>query len=304
MMSDGLRARVFERVADLERDFTLAGIPAMAPPAGVLMCKPTDFDVVEVQNPFMAGRAGTVDPDVAMAEWKALCGAFSGSGLDVLEVEPLSGREDMVFTANPVLLGLDAAGAPICVPGRMRFPSRQPETAALVAWARSAGVRVVDVDFGGAVFEGGGDALWHPSRRLLWGGYGARTDRRAYDALAQALEVPILALRLVDPTFYHLDTCLCLLDERTCLYYPKAFDLDGLALLRAVFERTIEVDADDARSFACNAAALPNGVVVIDRRSVRVATELERLGYRVVKVDTGEFLKSGGSVYCMKSFVF
>jgi N-dimethylarginine dimethylaminohydrolase len=304
MITGGRKARVYERAADLEPDFSLTAIPAMRPPIGVLLCAPTDYDVVDVQNPFMAGQAGTVSRAAATAEWNALRTVFAEAGLQVFEVDPLPGREDMVFTANPVLLGLDAAGDPVCVPGRMRFASRQPETAALVAWAVRSGYRVLDVTLGDAVFEGGGDALWHPSRRLLWGGYGPRTDRRAYDGLAKALDVPVLALRLADPMYYHLDTCLCLIDERTCLYYPRAFDVEGRALIRRVYERALEADDADARAFACNAAALPGGTVVIDEGVASAPSALRSAGYRVVQVATAQFMKSGGSVYCMKNFVF
>ncbi|MGB8733940.1 MAG: hypothetical protein WCC99_22005 [Candidatus Sulfotelmatobacter sp.] len=34
----------------------------------------------------------------------------------------------------------------------------------------------------------------------------------------------VIPLRLVDPRFYHLDTCFCPLSNGEVMYYPAAFD--------------------------------------------------------------------------------
>ena len=60
----------------------------------------------------------------------------------------------------------------------------------------------------------------------------------------------------------------------------------------------------NSTALACNAAAFPGGAVVIDRRAERTIRALGRRGFRVTEVDTGEFLKSGGSVFCMKQLLF
>lgn len=300
-----LHPRVYERVEHLPKDFSVDALDPMPSPAGAVLCPPDRFDVIDVKNPFMAGNAGHVDKDAAKREWGALRDAFSGAGARVELLAPLDSCEDMVFCANTALLGIDAQGRKTCLPGRMAFESRRPEVAVMVAWARANGYRVVD-DFAepGLGFEGSGDAIWHPGRRLLWGGYGWRTDPLVYPGVAEAFGVPVIALALTDSTFYHLDTCFVPLDERTVLVHAAALSTEGIDLVRRVFERVIEVDSDEARRFACNAALLAPGVVAIDRRAAATGNRLRELGYEVVSLDTGEFLKSGGSVYCMKNAFF
>lgn len=299
-----LRAVVYERVANLPHDFNVTALPAMAYPRGVVLCPPTYFDVIDVKNPFMAGNAGTVDRALAQRQFNALRAAFEEAGAATELLAPLPDCEDMVFCANTALLGLDADGTPACVPGRMTFPSRRAEVAPMVAWCTAHGYRVLGAGDPAANFEGGGDAIWHPGRRLLWGGYGWRTDPHVYPVLAEALGTPVIALALTDSTYYHLDTCFCPIDERTVLVHAPALADEGMALVRRAFERVVEIDETEAARFACNATAFFGKAVVIDRRASTTAARLRDMGFRVIEVDTSEFLKSGGSVYCMKNAFF
>ncbi len=299
-----LRPIVYERVANLPSHLSVDAIPVMAPASGAVLCPPDFFDVIDVKNPFMAGNAGAVDRALAREQWDALTQAFASAGVTVERLQPSPGCEDMVFCANTALLGLDPDGTRACVPGRMRFESRQPEVAAMTAWCAQHGFRVIDIEDPAQCFEGSGDAIWHPGRRLLWGGYGWRTDPQVYPWLAQALSTPVIALPLTDSTFYHLDTCFLPIDERTALVHPPAIAEEGMALIRRLFERVIDVDVTDAMRFACNGAAFFGRLVVMDVRAAHTAAVLEQLGYRAILVDTGEFIKSGGSVYCMKNAFF
>jgi N-dimethylarginine dimethylaminohydrolase len=146
-----------------------------------------------------------------------------------------------------------------------------------------------------------GDALWHPGRYLLWGGYGFRTDRAAYDVIAERLDVTVLALHLSDPDFYHLDTCLSPLDETTALYVSAAFDDDALALIELGFETLIEVPDQEARTLLAGNAHSPDGThVLIQEGCTETNRRLRAAGYEPVELATDEFLKAGGSVFCMK----
>jgi arginine dihydrolase len=299
-----LRAAVYDRAANLPHGSLIDRVHEMPQPRGVIVCPPDHFDVVDVKNPFMAGKAGTVDKHLARDQWEAMCTAFATAGAEVFDVAPLAGCEDMVFCANTALLGLDPDGAKTCVPSRMRFESRQPEVDPTVQWCRARDYHIVALDDPALYFEGSGDAIWHPRRRLLWGGYGWRTDPEVYPSLAHALHVPVIALPLTDSTYYHLDTCFCPVDERTVLVHAPAIAAEGMDLVRAVFDRVIDVGADEAERFACNGAAFFGKTVVLDVRAAQTAQQLRDLGYRTIEVDTGEFLKSGGSVYCMKNAFF
>ncbi|MHC4940289.1 MAG: dimethylarginine dimethylaminohydrolase family protein [Planctomycetota bacterium] len=275
----------------------------MPDPTGVLLCPPDHFDVVDVKNPFMEGHAGTIDKSAARAQWDALSDAFRDAGMTVETLDPTPGCEDMVFAANQTFPGRHSSGRLVCLLSHMRYESRRREVAAYATWFSDHGYTVIDAVPEGELFEGGGDALWHPGRHFIWAGYGGRTGQAAHKALAEVFDAPVASLRLVDERFYHLDTCLCAIDEKTALWFPGAFDEQGRAMLAEGFANLIEVDEQDAiEGFACNAAAFPGGVVVIDRRAEATIEKLA--GYRVIAVDTGEYLKSGGSVFCLKQYLY
>jgi N-dimethylarginine dimethylaminohydrolase len=89
------------------------------------------------------------------------------------------------------------------------------------------------------------------------------------------------------------------------LVHAKSLTSDGLALVKAVFENVIECNDTEANeNMACNATAIGGKHVVIHPGSPKVVGTLKALGYTVREVDTSEYLKSGGSVFCMKMYVF
>lgn len=285
------------------RQFTANELPEMPLPRAALMCSPEWFDVVDVKNPFMEGQQGCVDRRLAKQQWAAVRQAFESIGVEVRTDAPLPGCEDMVFCANPVFTGLDSGGRRICILSHMRYPSRHREVFAHARWFRENGYRVLTVEDSG-FFEGGGDALWHPGRRLIWGGYGFRTNRGVYDRISEILDAPVLVLELKMDRFYHLDTCFCPLDEQTALVYPPALSGEAVELLEQMFPRVIEVDPEEAASMACNAAPFFGKYVVIQQGLEKVNHQLREMGFQILEVDTSEFMKSGGSVFCMKMHLF
>jgi N-dimethylarginine dimethylaminohydrolase len=211
-----------------------------------------------------------------------------------------------VFCANQSLPYIDEDGMRHVLMSIMHAAQRKDEVAFIEQWYRQNGYVVHHLPEGDIQdFEGMGDAIWHTGRKLIWGGFGFRSSLRAYDIVAKTFDVPVIALELNKPAFYHLDTCFCMLNERTALIYPAAFTADGLALLRALIPDLIEADAYEAEElFACNATC-PNGKdVIIQAGCVRVNAELRQRGFIVHEVPTDEFLKSGGSVFCMKMMVW
>ena len=271
-------------------------------PRRILMTDPAHFQVDYVINPHMAGHVGTVDPDRARAQWSALRDAYTGLGLDVTVLPAVAGLPDMVFCANQTLPIRRPDGASVAVVSRMHTPERAPEVDYYADYFAGIGYEVLrlDEDLPGD-FEGMGDALWHPGAYRLYGGYGYRTDRQVYDRFAEKLGVEVVPLELVDRDFYHLDTCLSLLDPETALYYPGAYTPQGRRALEQHVPRLIEVPEKEARvSFACNAHCPDGRHVLLQAGSPRTEERLRTAGFTPVPLDTGEFLKAGGSVFCMK----
>ena len=282
--------------------FSLDALPAIPRPGRVLMTTPEHFAVEYVINPHMEGNVGDVDSARARAQWDALKAAYERLGVEVVDVAGVADLPDMVFCANQTLPYQTPGGERGVILSRMHAPQRKPEVEHYERFFRGEGyeVHALDADLPGD-FEGMGDALWHPGRYLLWGGYGYRTDRQGYTRFADTLGFPIVALELTDPDFYHLDTCLCPLDEETALYYPGAFTEEGIAAIRQHFRRVIEAPEADARErFACNAHSPDGRHVLIQKGCMDTNGLLRAAGFEPVELDTSEFLKSGGSVFCMK----
>lgn len=267
------------------------------------MADPAGFCVQAAINPWMtdaAGNLNTVDTVAARAQWQALAAAYRAIGLGVQVVPAAAGLPDFCFCANQSLAFARPDGTHAALLACMNSPTRRPEVLHLERWYGAHGYALLRLPATAAPFEGTGDAIWHPGRRMLWGGVGPRTAAAVWPLVERLVQAPVATLRLTDPRYYHLDTCLCGLDEQTALVFPGAFDASSLELLRRGFARLIEVDEPEAANFACNAHCPDGRHVLVQQGSSRVARQLSRRGYNVIELETGEFMKSGGSVFCLK----
>jgi N-dimethylarginine dimethylaminohydrolase len=288
-------------------DFRFTNLPSLPRPNRVVLTTPTHFDVKYVINPHMSENVGTVNKEVAFQQWKALRATYTALDVSPVVMNGRPGLPDMVFCANQTLPfyqpDRDRRGV---VLSRMHAEQRRDEVPYFADMFSEQEYAVeelpedLDVDF-----EGMGDAIWHPGRFLLWGGYGFRTEPAAYEALSELLDVPVILLELQDPDYYHLDTCFCPLDSEHVLIAPAAFDNEGRALIEKGFDTIIEAPDEEARhQFACNAHC-PDGKHVLIQEGCEGTTErLRKEGFVPVELDTSEFLKAGGSVFCMKQMIW
>ena len=111
----------------------------------------------------------------------------------------------------------------------------------------------------------------------------------------------MVTLRLVDPSFYHLDTAIAVLDstpgQEHIAYLPTAFDADSLAVLRQRFPDAILVNETDAAVLGLN--SFSDGYhVVIASRATDFERQLREHGYHPIGVDLSELLLGGGGVKC------
>jgi arginine dihydrolase len=255
----------------------------------ILMCPPDHFGVEYEINPWMHVQVA-VDRATAVEQWDALHRTYRQLGVSIELARPVAGLPDMVFTANAAVLWKKSA-----VLSRFRFPERQGEEPHWRATLEGLGYEVHTLPESIA-FEGAGDALFVGS--TLFQAHGFRTDRDAHAAVARLLGVDSVSLELVDPRFYHLDTCFCPLDEHTVLFASQAFSQASQAIVRRLVPNIIEVTPDVAAGFACN--AMPLGDRVVSSLSLaHLETPLRAAGFSVVTLPMGEFMKSGGGVRCL-----
>ena len=287
-------------------DFTVEERPSMPLPTEVLMVRPLHYSVDYVINPHMADQVGNVDKIEANNEWNLVRSLFDQIGINIHVIEDQEGLPDMVFCANQSLPYIDEDGNEHVFMSIMHADERKDEVPYIEQWYRQNGYKIHYLDEDKINdFEGCGDAIWHTGKRLLWGGYGYRSSLEAYETISDTFDVPILALELVDESFYHLDTCLCVLDEQTALIYPEAFTDEGLEMISKIFDTVIQASKYEAEElFACNASCPDGRNVIIQQGCTDVNKNLRDNGFSVHEVSTYEFLKSGGSVFCMKMLLW
>jgi len=258
----------------------------------LLVCPPDYFSIDYEINPWMR-LSNTVNPERARRQWHRLMDELEGTiGVSLERMTPVSGLPDMVFTANA-----GAGHGRRIVPSRFRHPERQREERYFEQWFAEQGYEVTLLQEG-LYFEGAGDLLGFPD---LWvGGYRQRSDIRAYTRLGEIFQREIIPVELIDPRFYHLDTCFCPLSGGDLLYYPPAFDPYAQTVIadRIPKKRLLIVPEADALRFACNAVCVDRHVVLPDG-CPDTMTRLAERGYQPHPVELTEFMKAGGSAKCL-----
>jgi N-dimethylarginine dimethylaminohydrolase len=256
-------------------------------PRRYLMCRPEHFEVSYAINPWMDISQG-VDRELAIQQWENLRQTYLDLGHDVEVIEAQAGLPDMVFAANGgLVIGGRAMGA------RFTHVERRAEAPAYLRRLSELGLE--DVTEPVHVNEGEGDFLVVGD--LVLAGTGFRTDPDAHAEVQELFGVPVISLQLVDPRFYHLDTALAVLDDRTVAYYPDAFSAGSRGVLQRLFPDAILASEADAVVLGLNAVS-DGRHVVLPTAAAGLAAQLRERGYVPVGVDLSELLKAGGSVKC------
>ena len=258
----------------------------------VLMCKPTYFTVVYRINPWMDPALPT-DTTLAVAQWQTLYDTYIGLGYDVHLIDPIAGLPDMVYAANGgFVIDNVAYGA------NFTHPERQPEGPAYMEWFGANGY---DVRNPVEINEGEGDFLLVGD--VILAGTGFRSASDSHAELGRIYNRPVITLTLINPSFYHLDTAIAVLDSGTfdgggeIAYLPSAFDEASLAVLRERFPTAIIVSETDAAILGLNSYSDGYNVVIASR-AVGFEQQLRDRGFNPIGVDLSELLLGGGGVKC------
>lgn len=254
----------------------------------LLMCHPDFYGIEYEINPWMDKN---IDANSATAskQWRGLYETLLGCDAQIELVSPAQGWPDMVFTANAGLFYKNKI-----ILAHFKHKERQGETPYFKAWFAQAGYEVI-AGSETLPFEGAGDAL--QAGDTLFAGYGFRTDRRFYEQISYFDQSKIVFCELVDPHFYHLDTCFCPLNDSQAIWYPQAFTPETQKRMANAIE-LFAVTAEEASCFACNAVVL-NKNIVLPTGCPQITATLNRLGFTVHACEMGEYLKAGGACKCL-----
>ncbi|WP_206505453.1 dimethylargininase [Streptomyces chrestomyceticus] len=260
-----------------------------ATPRRYLMCRPTYFEVTEARTPWM-NPDDPVDTDAACRQWEHLRDRLRAFGHTVEELTPLPGAPEMVFAANgATVIDGRALGA------RFAHPERVPEAAAHRAWLVAHGIAAYREPE--HANEGEGD--YAPTASCLLAGHGFRTTPASHAEARHFFGRPVLALELVDPRYYHLDTALAVLDPATdaIMYHPEAFSTASRAVLRQRFPDAVLADSAHAAALGLNAVS-DGRHVLLPEAARDLFPALRTRGFEPVGIDLSELAKSGGGAKC------
>ncbi len=257
------------------------------------MCPPDFFQVEYIINPWMENKIGTIDPGIARKQWTDFYQSLKNF-TSVKLIDQQSDAPDMVFTANAGLY-LDNK----IVLSRFKFAERRSEESYFFSWFKKQGYEVIQMPES-VQFEGAGDALLQPGKNLLWVSYGFRSDLEAHSFLAREFNIEIVSLKLINPNFYHLDTCFCPLLNNQIIYFPGAFDAPSIEQIEAntLPENRIALSPEDAHQFACN-SVLAGSNLFMNQVSEPLRKKLEDWGYQIHIHPVTEFIKAGGANKCL-----
>jgi N-dimethylarginine dimethylaminohydrolase len=247
----------------------------------------------------MADQYGKVDVERATEQWNALYTALRKI-VRVQLIDPIPGLYDMVFAANA---GFVSPYNGAFLVSKFNTNQREPEERYWTKWFYDDYRTVINQR--AYAFEGAGDLLGSPS--IGWFlGHGFRstkliantiTEFMGEDSACHFQRIRPTALRLVDPNFYHLDTCLCLLEPGSGFFYEEAFDEEAQQKLYDYLPNSFCVSQEEARKFACNAIVIDKDIFM--PKCYSVADKLDKMGYNVHLFDMSEFIKAGGACKCL-----
>ena len=255
----------------------------------ILMCPPDCYGIEYEINPWMS-RNRVADCERAARQWHALYETLVRLGVQVSLLEPVPGLPDLVFTANAGIVFRNRF-----ISSRFRYEVRAAESPYFECWFEQAGFQVERLPEG-CFFEGAGDALFCGS--TLFGGYRIRSDIHSHHRVAEMLDRQVLPMELVDPRFYHLDTCFCPFRPGGAIWFPPAFDRYGQEVIRSYIPDLVEVEETEACRFGCNAVVVGQSIIV-PHGCPQIRREMESRNFEVHEVELDEFLKAGGSAKCL-----
>jgi N-dimethylarginine dimethylaminohydrolase len=252
----------------------------------LLMCRPEFYTVCYRINPWMHPAKPTSTAK-AINQWETLYRTYLDLGYSVELIDPIDGLPDMVYAANGgLVIDGKALGA------RFRYKERSPEGPAYMTRLHELGF---DVTPPIAFNEGEGDFL--KVGDLILGGSGFRSAIASHHEVADAFGKEVVTLELINPNYYHLDTCLAVIDDTNIAYLPSAFSETSLSILRQRFPEAIIASEEDAAVFGLNLVS-DGRRVVMAQQATGLANQLTAYGYEPLGVDVSELNLGGGGIKC------
>ena len=266
-----------------------------------LMCKPLYYDVIHKNLNIHMQMKTNVNYISANAEWNALKKILEDLGVYITLLSPEENLVDMVFAANSALIYKNLA-----IVSTFKAIPRKDESKYIFKHFFKNNFDITECK---SDFEGAGDALFSHIQNHLWLGHGFRSDIGAFNDVSGVFynnnfnSVNIHSLCLINPKWYHLDTCFCPINNDIIMLYEDAFDYNSLLEIYNVYDinKSIKVSYDDAINFACNSIVVNNNVntfIIGHKFSDALKKIFINNNLKFIENNMDQFLLSGGSCKC------
>ena len=228
----------------------------------------------------------------------------------LLPTPKMTGLQDLVFCANMGVVLEHTPEKNTVVLSNFSAKNRKPETRVGQQFFDLMGYKVVTPPYH---FEGDAE-LKHLYDNIYLGGYGTRSDKKAYEWMADEFDMQIIAVEEVEPYLYHLDCTVFPLTREDTLVCTEMYTEDEVKQIEAV-TNIIDVSLDDCFSGICNSIRLGNSILnasnIYEMKSSDEYYEEEkhknrtlediasRYAFEVSFFNLSEFLKNGALLSCM-----
>jgi len=255
----------------------------------ILVCASDYFRIEYEINPWMSVNNNADKPEI-LIQYRKLIDTFSKAGINFHGIEPHPNFPDMVYTANYGFIDKKKF-----IRANFKYKERRGESDIAEKYFRYMGYKVYSLP-DKIYYEGEGDLLRSGDTYFL--GWGKRTMKEALPYFKDILNGEVIDLELIDPYYYHLDTCFAPLNEQTAVINPKSFTPLGLEKIHKHFKHIIETSEIDNQVLACNMVINGKNVVVGEGVSDAFKSKLGTFGYSVFETPMSQYIKGGGSVKC------
>lgn len=255
------------------------------------MCQPTNFSIRYQINPWM--KVDSIDSQKAQSQWENLIKTYKKANINVIKIQQNQDFPDMVFTTDSFIIKGNTA-----LLANFFHPQRQAEPEIFEPLLSSLNFKIKKIP-DQYKFEGGDFRFYH---NKLFLGYGFRTQKDSISQLKRILKTRIIPIQLINPKYYHLDTCFFILNENHAFYIKDAISSHSLHDLKMHFTNLHQIQKSDQQNFAANSVVYGNNVIG-NTHLDQFKSQIINLGYNFLEVDISEFLKSGGGIHCLSNLV-
>ena len=266
-----------------------------------LMTSPVNYSIQNSNGKWTPPSFTITNRTKAAQQWSNLRNALIKYQADVC-ILPKSPEycPDTVFTSTAGLIVKD-----LVIPSRFKYEEQATAEPFFINWFMSKNYSVMYTipDFKKRVsFEGGADIAFDLFNKIVWYGMGQRSSyeyKASLDSVFEKTNFIARGLELVDPKFFHLSQCLCLLDTGEIIWYPPAFSQHSQELLASWFEgKHLPLTYEEADAMACSSISIGKNIITPTIPDT-LNELLTNLGYNVNQVDVSEFIAGGGGCKCL-----